>query len=431
MEPVPKQTPSSAFADEISQQTELTQLVDELDYLELLLPEIAPHSTREIQKYALAYIERYPDDILQLEQAWKLLYAALIQSCQQSDYASVVRLTQSLTYIVGRLNNVAIAEQILRLGVAACQQLQDDKHLAAFQNRLGSLLFSHGNYQEGRHLWYMSLRQAETTGCIPCLWEPFSSFTHIADILCSYPEAQQFVETIQHLPDHESSACFLVAVFIRGFRARVANHLSEAYHDFKYSLQLLSRYNTNTSSPFYRQLFTMAAHTELARVQGDYARSQAYAETSHSLAHLFGDHYTAASLLIDQMFFTYKQERFADAQAAFSRLCTLASQYDDPHFIRYCHILEQQLAAQFPKHAGYERLTLPAIASTSMQEALSEREVEVLHLLAAGLSNQQIARHLVITTATVKKHLEHAYAKLHVRSRTAAIARARSLSILS
>ena len=169
----------------------------------------------------------------------------------------------------------------------------------------------------------------------------------------------------------------------------------------------------------------MAAQTELARVQGDYARSQAYAESSHSLAQLFGDRYTVASLLIDQMFFTYQQERFADAQAAFLRLCTLSYQYADPSFIRYCHILEQQLALQSPKRPTFAQHTqraMPASASSSFQETLSEREVEVLQCIADGYSNQEIASRLVITTGTVKKHLEHTYAKLHVRNRTAAIA---------
>jgi len=46
--------------------------------------------------------------------------------------------------------------------------------------------------------------------------------------------------------------------------------------------------------------------------------------------------------------------------------------------------------------------------------------MEVLQLVAAGLSNQEIAGRLVITPGTVKKHLEHVYSKLDVHSRTSA-----------
>lgn len=434
MKHVPEQTHSSGLIHEISHPVDLIQFTDELNYLDLLLPEIANNHTRNLRTYALAYIERYPDDVLQLEHEWKLLYAALRQSSQRADYATVIALVQSLAHIVGRLDNPTVAEHILRQGIDACQQLPDHKHLAIFQNRLATLLFSHGNYQEGRHLWYSSLGQAASCGDAVCVWEPLSSFAHMADILGDHEGIQQFIDTLQRIREHESSDYFLTAIFIRGFCARVANNPTEAQNDLKYCLRLLSTYRKNAYSPFYHQLFTMAVQTELARVQGNYARSQAYAESSHSLAQLVGDRYTAASLLIDQMFFTYQQERFADAQTAFLRLCTLSYQYADPSFIRYCRILEQRFALQSPQRSGYTQHTqraIPATSSSLFQEALSEREVEVLQCIADGYSNQEIATLLVITTGTVKKHLEHIYAKLHVRSRTSAIAKARSLGILA
>lgn len=431
MKPVPNQTQSPELLHGIAYQTDPAQLADELDYLELLLPELAHTSTRNLQQYALAYVERYPTDVMQLEHEWQLLYAALLHSAQRADYPIVVRLVQALTYIVGRIYNPTVTEYMMQLGIEACQHIQDYQHLTSFQNRLGGLLFSHGKYQEGRHLWYTSLRQAETFGCTPGIWEPLASFAHIADILSSYKETQRFTETIEHLPEHEHSDCFLAAIFIKGFRARVTNNLAQAQDDLKYSLQLLSAQNKYSHPSFYRQLFTMAAQTELARVQGDYARSQAYAETSHSLAHLFGDHYTAGSLLIDQMFFTYRQEHFADTHTAFLRLYTLSQQCAYPNFISYCHFLEQQFSAHFPKLPRNTQLAIPTTASSPFQEALSEREIEVLQLIANGLSNREIATQLVITIGTVKKHLEHAYAKLQVHSRTAAIARARSLSLLA
>jgi DNA-binding CsgD family transcriptional regulator len=55
---------------------------------------------------------------------------------------------------------------------------------------------------------------------------------------------------------------------------------------------------------------------------------------------------------------------------------------------------------------------------------LTPRHWEVLHLVAAGHTNSQIARRLGVTEATVRKHLENIYARLHVSSRTAAVTRA-------
>ena len=67
----------------------------------------------------------------------------------------------------------------------------------------------------------------------------------------------------------------------------------------------------------------------------------------------------------------------------------------------------------------------------ALVEPLSPREIEVLQLLAAGLSNKGIAETLVIAEGTVKKHLKNIYGKLSVHRRTAAIARAREVGILN
>jgi LuxR family transcriptional regulator, maltose regulon positive regulatory protein len=64
-------------------------------------------------------------------------------------------------------------------------------------------------------------------------------------------------------------------------------------------------------------------------------------------------------------------------------------------------------------------------------EPLSERELEVLQLIARGDSNQEIADQLVITLDTVKRHVTHIFEKLGVHNRVQAVARARALSLLS
>lgn len=56
--------------------------------------------------------------------------------------------------------------------------------------------------------------------------------------------------------------------------------------------------------------------------------------------------------------------------------------------------------------------------------ALTEREVEVLELLAQGLSNRALARRLLVSEATIKSHLSHLYTKLGVQTRAGAVAAA-------
>ncbi len=63
-------------------------------------------------------------------------------------------------------------------------------------------------------------------------------------------------------------------------------------------------------------------------------------------------------------------------------------------------------------------------------EPLSERELEVLRLIAQGLSNQEIGKQLFLALDTVKGHNRHIFDKLQVQRRTEAIARARELGLL-
>ncbi|MFI5852011.1 response regulator [Micromonospora chalcea] len=80
----------------------------------------------------------------------------------------------------------------------------------------------------------------------------------------------------------------------------------------------------------------------------------------------------------------------------------------------------------------------PAVATRLMRqmrqpasEPLSQRELEVLELVARGSTNREAARQLFISEATVKTHLLHAYAKLGVNDRAAAVAAAFSRGYLT
>jgi len=84
-----------------------------------------------------------------------------------------------------------------------------------------------------------------------------------------------------------------------------------------------------------------------------------------------------------------------------------------------------------------EAVLAPTVAARLMgkmrapaEEKLSEREIEVLQLVAEGASNNQIAKRLHISQATVKSHLIHIFGKLDVSDRTAAVTSALQRGIL-
>jgi DNA-binding NarL/FixJ family response regulator len=91
---------------------------------------------------------------------------------------------------------------------------------------------------------------------------------------------------------------------------------------------------------------------------------------------------------------------------------------------------EELFRAVMAAHRG-ESVLSPAVAGRLMghlrspaKDPLSQRELEVLTLIARGCSNRETAKRLFISEATVKTHLLHTYTKLGVRDRAAAVATA-------
>lgn len=91
-----------------------------------------------------------------------------------------------------------------------------------------------------------------------------------------------------------------------------------------------------------------------------------------------------------------------------------------------------QLLAKFVHQGTSEQASLSGEKPDQggLIEPLSDRELEVLHLLEQGLTNKEIARQLMIATTTVKSHTRSIYGKLGVNNRTQAISKARGLGIL-
>jgi DNA-binding NarL/FixJ family response regulator len=91
------------------------------------------------------------------------------------------------------------------------------------------------------------------------------------------------------------------------------------------------------------------------------------------------------------------------------------------------HSISAYIEKQAFDRAAFRRVVeATRITHQSMSElgALTEREREVLNLLAQGLTNKEIAEKLVITTNTVKRHLKSVFEKLGVHTRSAATAKA-------
>jgi LuxR family transcriptional regulator, maltose regulon positive regulatory protein len=94
--------------------------------------------------------------------------------------------------------------------------------------------------------------------------------------------------------------------------------------------------------------------------------------------------------------------------------------------------IDQVAAAIEQEQQARKQMKPVSFAPTPMFiEPLTAREREVLEVLAQGASNQEIAKTLVIAPNTVKRHVQAILAKLGVRNRTQAAARARHLHLLA
>ena len=146
-----------------------------------------------------------------------------------------------------------------------------------------------------------------------------------------------------------------------------------------------------------------------------------------------GDHASALAALTDALTLGCRHRHirvFADEGAPMHALLTRLDAADriDPGYLaavlRACGQPDAMPTPQRRSVAGSPGLTQP------LAEPLTDRELEVLLLLATGRSNQRIAHDLYLALDTVKKHVTHILGKLGAANRTEAAARARQLGLI-
>jgi LuxR family maltose regulon positive regulatory protein len=115
----------------------------------------------------------------------------------------------------------------------------------------------------------------------------------------------------------------------------------------------------------------------------------------------------------------YAQRDPAAALAAWQKAERLASTIDNPNLKRLMTGLAKELG-----------LDSAFIVPQLLVEPLSKRELEVLRLICAGHSNQEIAEELIIALDTVKRHASNIYGKMGVKRRAQAILKARELALV-
>jgi LuxR family maltose regulon positive regulatory protein len=147
-----------------------------------------------------------------------------------------------------------------------------------------------------------------------------------------------------------------------------------------------------------------------------------------SLCHFFLKDYQKASAVLEQALQKAKAGEFVrlflDKGENMHKL--LSDTSVEPQLLTY----RARLLSEFEHEALDKGKTKGSVSSEELIEPLSEREVEILGLIAQGYSNQEISKNLFLALNTVKGHNRNLFGKLGVKNRTEAVLRARQLGIL-
>ncbi len=301
-----------------------------MDRLEQLEPEVVHTAQRNLQSYALAYVEHYHHDVPHLERERAFLLAVLTRMWRQEQYSLIVPFLADLLPFIYRLSNYEQGERMLNWGIYASQQTQDQQHLAHFLGQLGNLYIHHGQLISARRVLEQSLATAESLNRPKYLLGPFGELAHIAHILGDVGAARDFTETyVQRALDTDDPICSVIARYLRGFYERLEGDLDKAYDDLHSSLCLLSELSPATF--FHKDTFGMSLRAELARIEGDYVRSKEYTETVVSLEQATAPPYMIADILYDQACFANQQGVLDDARTLALRVMDMASQIGAAH----------------------------------------------------------------------------------------------------
>ncbi|HET8841916.1 MAG TPA: response regulator transcription factor, partial [Ktedonobacteraceae bacterium] len=158
-------------------------------------------------------------------------------------------------------------------------------------------------------------------------------------------------------------------------------------------------------------ILLLALQAILVQAEGESTRAETALKEALVLAEALG--YARTLLDLDEAM-----------QALLFRLWSQRSVGDQSSSTRYLDSLLAACQGRVARDSSPEPICTP-----SLIEPLSLREQEVLYEIIEGYSNQEIARHLVISLSTVKSHINSIYRKLQTKSRTQAIARSRALNL--
>lgn len=354
------------------------------------------------------------------------------------------------------------ASQMITEALALSREVGDENLLANCLLSQGEMAMALGDVASARILYDESLALFQKLGDYTLAAIALSHRAYVDVQLGDYPAAHARMQQRLTIMQEQGNMLFTMASLqMLGFVTLLEGHVSEAAALYQEGLALAQEVGNNQYACIYR-----IGLGEVARLQGDLRQAQAVfaaslptavkQESLTAIAHglrnvaciavAVGDAARAVRLSaaaerhgIQGMGLMHQPAGFAQDLAA-ARAQVGAAAFEAAWAQGQAMSLEEAIALaveEFPTQV------LPSAAvmrhppqgsqpakSQPLVEPLSGREMEVLRLMAEGLSNSEIAEKLHVTVGTVKTHANAIFGKLEARNRTLAVGRARTLKLI-
>jgi LuxR family maltose regulon positive regulatory protein len=334
-------------------------------------------------------------------------------------------------------NNLDQAEDILRTALSAAEQEGVEVYLLEGYIALARTVGARGDVAASETVFDQALQIAHRLGSPDYTHHIHAYRARLALARADLPAAQHWQLKVADFAGDFGYACEVEALTLA--RVLIAQGRSDpgsqAPHSAQTILERLRRgAETDGRVGSLIEILALIALAESGKGRRDKAlqslQEALMLAAPASYARIFLDEGAPMRLLLAECRLQIEQQWRNRESVNSHRLLT----YIDTLLAAFAELrIENEKLRKAPDHqptAPISQFSIAQRAPDSQFETLSEREREVLHLIARGESNQAIAAALVISIGTVKSHINHILGKLAAHNRTEAVARAHELGLL-
>jgi predicted ATPase/DNA-binding CsgD family transcriptional regulator/Tfp pilus assembly protein PilF len=380
---------------------------------------------------------------------------------QLEDLARMSSALRVLAWVVSRRGDYVQSDAYVQEALALAKQVGDHELITHALITLGGVTNERGNYEQAERYSQEGLAVARQSGNYKHMCILLSNLGELAQQMGDYTRAEDYTREALDLANQigyreGSTQCLLYLGQVMGGRG----DYSEAE---RYSLEALAL--ARQGGDRERTCEILANLGRVVSEQGNYTQAKAFLQDAEALARQIENHWDITVVLCALGELHLKEQQFDAAEAAFREARDIALEGNVEYIALALYGLARVAALKGEpleaRRQGQESLirlkpmrhgkapeikawldTLPELSpsrsqatssvptSPSYPAGLTTREVEVLRLIAKGLTNVQIAEQLIISLHTVNAHVRSILNKLDVPSRGAAIRTAMERSMI-